>query len=873
MGVPAFYRWLSQRYPKIIKPCIEEGTVDFNGVQVPTQYSSPNKNGELDNLYLDMNGIVHPCTHPEGRAPPATEQEMMVEVFRYTERVLMIARPRKVLMIALDGVAPRAKMNQQRSRRFRSAQDAKLAEEERQRQLAEAEARGETIDAAIKGKKAWDTNVITPGTPFMDYLAEALRYWVAYKLNTDPGWKDVNVIISDASVPGEGEHKIMKFIRSQRCDPTHDPNTSHCIYGLDADLIFLGLATHEPHFRILREDVFAQGRGGRKSSGPKPFLWLDVGILRQYLEIELDIPGTSFSFDLERAIDDWVFMAFFCGNDFLPHLPSLDVRENGIDALLRSWRQVLPRTKDYITCDGDVDLGRAQVLLRGVAAQEDTIFRQRRDQEARREANYQRNRNPSAKRQRTGPELGHTSTKGAETAPANPLDSMPLFTPKGESVGAVHMSNHDIALQIKRKRSVVEQTAGENESGEVKIEVKDEPVEEAQDEDEDDADPTLDRVRLGEAGYHERYYRSKFNVSGSDKQFIFEIVQKYVEGICWVLKYYYQGCPSWQWYYPYHYAPFAQDMVNLEDVKIEFNEGCPFRPYEQLMSVLPAASSHTLPEVFRPLMSDEDSPIIDFYPLEFPIDMNGKKMAWQGVALLPFIDETRLLTAVRAKYPELSESEIWRNGQREAVLLVAPDNPNRPKLASLYSSSGPRVWEFKESDGNGLAGTAAKLESWNLDSALPSPVSSLVGGEYPDLDLDRSVLVEYSLPLLQTHKSMLLQGFQENPLVLSNEDKEAILARRRRADRWDDRPVRMQRVDDTSEPRPLRQGGYRAYLQFDGNFAQQDAWHAHSYGANGQYKYSNFSSGYTGGNQYNAGYSSTRQWQGYQGYQGYQGRR
>jgi 5'-3' exoribonuclease 2 len=53
-------------------------------------------------VYLvDMNGIVHPCTHPEGRPAPETEEEMMVEVFKYTERVVNMARPRKVLMMAI----------------------------------------------------------------------------------------------------------------------------------------------------------------------------------------------------------------------------------------------------------------------------------------------------------------------------------------------------------------------------------------------------------------------------------------------------------------------------------------------------------------------------------------------------------------------------------------------------------------------------------------------------------------------------------------------------------------------------------------------------------------------------------------------------
>lgn len=152
----------------------------------------------------------------------------MIAIFEYTDRVVNMCRPRKLLMIAVDGVAPRAKQNQQRSRRFRSAQEAAEKDKATAEFHALQKAHGhvqDNGDEAEGPKKTWDSNSITPGTPFMDLLAVSLRYWVSYKASTDPAWEKLKVIISDATVPGEGEHKIMNFVRSQRSSPGHDPNT------------------------------------------------------------------------------------------------------------------------------------------------------------------------------------------------------------------------------------------------------------------------------------------------------------------------------------------------------------------------------------------------------------------------------------------------------------------------------------------------------------------------------------------------------------------------------------------------------------------------------------------------------------------------
>ncbi|GJN75101.1 5'-3' exoribonuclease 2 [Purpureocillium lilacinum] len=804
MGIPAAFRWLSNKYPKIISPVVEEQPVTMDdGTVVPVDTTRPNPNGEeFDNLYLDMNGIVHPCSHPEDRPAPKDEEEMMLEVFRYTDRVVNMVRPRKLLMIAVDGVAPRAKMNQQRSRRFRSAQEAKEKEADKQELLKLVKQQNGGVlppeHAETVAKRAFDTNSITPGTPFMDILASSLRYWCQYKLNTDPAWAKLKVIISDATVPGEGEHKIMSYVRSQRASPDHDPNTRHVIYGLDADLIMLGLATHEPYFRVLREDVFFQdskartcklcgqkGHEARNCRGEakekngdfdekdnaltlKPFIWLHVSVLREYLAAELAVPGLPFRFDLERAIDDWVFMCCFVGNDFLPHLPALEIREHGIDTLTAIWRDNLAFMGGYVTKDGHIDWTRAQCILDGLAKQEDAIFKRRKEQEDRREASFKRRKlqhngpsGPPVGRQGPGgPRMGghQDPSRGLQL---HPIASFPKEPPQAithdmivnRSTKDATMANKSAASVLKDQLRGVQRPAepdaqepplSPSSLGKRKASGLDDATKQpsngsgAASSSEPGVEP-VDTVRLWEDGYADRYYQQKFHKSPEDIAFRREVARAYAEGLAWVLLYYFQGCPSWDWFYPYHYAPFAADFKDLASLDISFDQGYTSRPFEQLMSVLPAASRHALPEVFHSLMTDKDSEIIDFYPEEFEVDLNGKKMAWQGVALLPFIDMSRLLAAVQGKYPLLSPADAARNGVGRDVLIFSDGNEGLyddvlTKFYSKRQAASKAKLNPKTSDG--MAGKVEKLPEYVPHGALRYPLDRRA---MPDLDYDRSV--------------------------------------------------------------------------------------------------------------------------------------
>ena len=328
--------------------------------------------------------------------------EMFGLIFEYMDRVIGIVKPSKILYLAIDGVAPRAKMNQQRSRRFRTALDAQEKAERTASIKSKWAAEGiKFTDRPTEGGgQTFDSNVITPGTEFMANLSKALQLCIVERLHNSERWQHLQVIFSDASVPGEGEHKILDFIRSQRAQKNYDPNTSHCIHGADADLIMLGLSTHEPHFYILREAVLQEkdkkcrrcGQSGHlahecgteaandpskaKLAQSVQFQFVKLAVVREYLYLEFKDLKLPYTFDFERIVDDFVFLCFFVGNDFLPHLPSLSIREGALDALLFMYKNALPRLGGYLTKGaGELDFTKVDILLSDLARVEEDFFK------------------------------------------------------------------------------------------------------------------------------------------------------------------------------------------------------------------------------------------------------------------------------------------------------------------------------------------------------------------------------------------------------------------------------------------------------------------------------------------------------------------
>jgi 5'-3' exoribonuclease 1 len=191
MGIPKFFKWLTRRYPQILQNVSREEDCP------PT-----------DNLYMDLNGIVHNAIHGndskkhERISKLENFDEVWVEIMRTIDEIVHTVKPRKFMLLAVDGVAPRAKMNQQRARRFRSAKDSALLKEQ-------------LLNQGKEVQELFDSNQISPGTKFMFELGRQLEWFVKFKVNTDPVYQSCEkIVLSDASVPGEGEHKMMDIIRN-----------------------------------------------------------------------------------------------------------------------------------------------------------------------------------------------------------------------------------------------------------------------------------------------------------------------------------------------------------------------------------------------------------------------------------------------------------------------------------------------------------------------------------------------------------------------------------------------------------------------------------------------------------------------------------
>jgi 5'-3' exoribonuclease 1 len=426
--------------------------------------------------------------------------------------------------------------------------------------------------------------------------------------------------------------------------------------------------------------------------------------MREYLDMEFNSLSSSLSFpyDFEHVLDDFILLALFVGNDFLPNLPNLHINEGALGLMFKIYKNVLPTCDGYIQDGGRVDMSRLQKILDGIS---DVVEKEAFEIEAI-DSLYLAGKRENGQTERQL--LHQMEQKKARDGKMVITDKQELIfrqvsnyllsghTGKGTTIHFempfkardkkfidklardLNMSCHldydetdkstyaELAFDSDDDFNEEEEESEVSEIDEEAIAARDRVLKKYQDAQiipetmskEDIAREEKEKFEAGLKQWKADYYKEKMDIAIDNQKQMDDLVGAYVVGIQWVLKYYYEGVASWGWFYPYHYAPKISDLKNVARFQdFEFTIGQPFKPFEQLMGVLPSLSKKLLPAAYRDLMTDIASPIIDFYPRDFDLDMNGKKQDWEAIVKIPFIEEKRLLDAMKNREQRLTKEE------------------------------------------------------------------------------------------------------------------------------------------------------------------------------------------------------------------------
>lgn len=332
MGIPAYFSFIVKNHPNIIKKIIKNDPV-------------------INNLYMDCNSIIydiaHTMTKENNNDTNNVEELIIYKVISKIEYYIFLIQPTSNIFIAFDGVAPYAKLEQQRARRFKSNYIKKISN---------------TINGD-NDVKTWNTTSITPGTNFMNKLNKSL-----VEHFTKQRFPKNKVMVSTSAEPGEGEHKIFDYIRNNQ-NEHNKCNT--LVYGLDADLIMLSI-NHLPIanniflFRETPEFI----KSIDSSLEPNQHYLLDIPYLSEIITQDMNNGNNLVNNQQKYRVYDYIFLCFFLGNDFMPHFPSLNIRTGGIDKLINAYKHTLGNTNNNITNGDTIYWKHLRTLVSFLSSQE-----------------------------------------------------------------------------------------------------------------------------------------------------------------------------------------------------------------------------------------------------------------------------------------------------------------------------------------------------------------------------------------------------------------------------------------------------------------------------------------------------------------------
>ena len=575
----------------------------------------------INYFMIDFNGIVYkaqPLLNAEwklkkkkynSKKTEEYEEALIKRIIEYTKNLINdVVNPSTLVYIAVDGPAPRAKMIQQRSRRYKGIKEREFTNEIK-----------EEHDIPIEESWSASSNM-APGTPFMYKLTNKMKKAIENNdFSGNDGTRDV--VFSSGQVPGEGEHKFMPYIRRMKNSKLLK-NKTICIYSGDGDLIPLSIVSNKNNIYLLKE-ADDQVVKLLKQYENKDWIYTDIDVIKKglqklvsgHLEVNNNIKSDRFTLD-------YTFLLSMGGTDFIHGLPYTTVKAGKVEeVLLPSYWETYESLGEYwlkVVKEGktkkiEVNMEFMKHILREISQLE--------EDEMKKYQNEKINR----------PMSGFISSKQySQESQKTPYEI------------AVSRFNH---MQINSPHHMLFDIYGEDF---MKINYKKDPEE-----------------------WKKQYYAFYFGLDPNNKKeyksYVHKVCEQYLKTLFWNIQYYVAGCTSWSFHYGFRVSPFISDVLafldetNFDLNSVKFELGKPYTPYQQLMMILPPQMKHILPKSLGNLMTDPKKLLVPYYPVDFRVEATLGLKWMYSEAILPEIDDEFLLGIVKKEEAKLKGEEKLMN--------------------------------------------------------------------------------------------------------------------------------------------------------------------------------------------------------------------
>jgi 5'-3' exonuclease len=585
MGVPKLFKIILEKFPKSHSAS--------DALKFPSEY-----------LFIDFNGIIYESFEavskqirkdggetsktPKIPVKSVIEERIIAEVITLTKNMIVnIVKPTKLVYIAFDGTPPRGKMLEQRARRYKKLYNDEV--------LAAIHAKYNVNHPAI-----WDRTYITPGTQFMYDMSQALQK--AIENEVFPG--NLQYILSDTSVPGEGEQKFLPYLDVL-------PASKITIYSNDGDILILAhrFPQHEVKILAIPRDTFEESKTTYKD---QRYMYLhmneiDTGLVNYFQKIT-----NIHEYNANHIKRDFAFFTMLGGNDFVKHIFYLRLKEeHSARVLLGVYQALLPRYGHLVKYNKEKKIyyvnQRFLLAYMKMLAYQELKWCKKIQEKIQNSKPRRRDKN---------------ANKNKDKEPVEPWEE----EWNNFQHNSFYKSDHPLYEKYKDLFYLID---------------------------------------FSDKNWKNLYYKAFFHVDYANIEQITEICIQYLQSWFYCFLYYFKGVPSWRWHYPYHASPLPSDLAAVLskipniNVLFKFNKDKPFTPLELLMLVLPPQNDLLPPEYIKVMES-----MPQYYPKKFELNaLWGQKFIYAD-PILPELNVDEILNAVKkikldAKYSKLNEVSLY----------------------------------------------------------------------------------------------------------------------------------------------------------------------------------------------------------------------